>query len=277
MKTPQSEQGKQSSPGGATVRWLVAAFSCIALLAAPSVLVLGQGRGPQQQRELLASVPKGLPGDLLMQVQALGDRMRTPGKEETVLIGQLFDAAGNPKDVRIVHELSGMVRIEGLRENIPLIFDGDFPRGIVNRLDDSMLETFVMDTVEGMIYSARSGGAMRLLGRRFGPDPRAVRDYRGPWYDIFEVIAPVRSRQDRQIRLRLYYFDSDSRLLLSTRYTDTSVSPGLKVETRFSDWRQVEGSNYPGRIERYENDQRAFTLITAAASGRSQRDAFNFR
>jgi hypothetical protein len=77
--------------------------------------------------------------------------------------------------------------------------------------------------------------------------------------------------------MKRYYFDSDTGLLNSTRYTDATVSTGLRVETRFSNWGQVEGSAYPGRIERFEDDRSVFTLIISAASSRPRRDATNFR
>jgi hypothetical protein len=247
------------------------------LIAALPCGVLGQDRTASAVREQLSSVPRSLPVDVLEQVRALGDRMRTPGKEETLLTGQFTDASGKSKAIQVIHQISGMVRIEGVRENRPLAFDGDLSRGAVDRSDESLLETFVMDTVEGMAYSLRSGGAMQLLGRRFGPDARTVRDYKGPWFDIYEVTAPTRSRQDRQLRMKRYYFDSDTRLLISTRYTDPAVSPSQTVETRFSNWQQLDGSVYPGRIERYENGQLAFSIVVTTASGRPRHDSTNFR
>lgn len=250
-------------------------LSLVLVLTLP-VVILGQSRMTPQQKEMLASVPKGLRGDVLVQVRALGTRMQVPGKEETVLTGQLIDAAGNPRDVRIIYQISGMVRIDGLRER-PVAFDGDFPWGFADRTDEALLETFVMDTVEGMVYSARSGAAMRLLGRRFGPNPLNARDYKGPLYDIYEVTAPVRYRQDRQLRLKRYYFDSGTGFLLSTRYTDPTVSPGLSVETRFSAWQQVDGSFYPGRIDRYENGNPMFSLIFATALSRPRQGVANFQ
>jgi hypothetical protein len=244
------------------------------LLMAIGSGVLGQSSLSPLQREQLGSVPQGLPGDLLVQAAAVGNRLRTPGKEETVLTGRFLTEFSEPKTVRVVHQLSGMVRIEGLREKIPLLFDGDLPQGALDRIDEALLETFVMDTVEGFIYSARSGGALRLLGRGFGPDLRAVREYKGPRFDIYELTAPVRWRQDRQFTTKRYYFDSATGFLVSTRSIDPS---GLKVETRFSDWQQVEGSAYPGRIERFENDRMIFTYLVTTASSRPRQDAANFR
>ena len=65
-------------------------------------------------------------------------------------------------------------------------------------------------------------------------------------------------------RGKRFYFDSDTGLLLHTRYQD-----GVGVETRFSNWTAVDGSMYPFRIERYENDVPVFSFaaMTITASG----------
>jgi hypothetical protein len=169
-----------------------------------------------------------------------------------------------------------MVRVEGLQEK-PVSFDGDWTHGVSSRLEESLLETFVMDTPEGMVYAARSGGSVRLLGRGFGPDPRRTPNYQGPRYDIFEVIAPLRFASDRPLRVKRYYFDSVTGLPESTRYMDSTGSPAVTVETRFSGWRQLDGSSYPGRIERYENGRAVFSFIVTGASGRARQAAANFR
>ena len=253
----------------------IATFSI--LLEMCVVSLFGQVQMTPAQREQLSSVPRGTSGDLLIQVRAVGARLQVPGREVTVLTGRLLDAGGISKNVVITQQISGMVRIEGVKEKVPLTFDGDLSRGWSDRTDESLLETFVTDTIEGMVYSVRSGGALRLLGRGFGPDPRAVPDYKGPRYDIYEVTAPVRSRQDRQVRMKRYYFDSASGLLVSTRYMDPTFSSGLNVETRFSEWLQANGSLYPGRIERYENGQIIFSFIVTAASSHPRQADANFR
>jgi len=246
------------------------------LFAWPSaVLMAGQAGFTARDREQLGSVPKGLPGDISLQIRGVGVRLRATGKEETVLEGQL-SVGNNAKQVRIVHQLSGMVRIEGIRAGA-VTFDGEAALGVAGRTEEALLEAFVMDSIEGLLYSARSGGAVRLLGRRFGPDPRKVSNYRGPRYDIFEVVSPVRSRRNQSLQARRYYFDSDTGLPESTRYTDSTVSPAANVETRFSNWRQADGSFYPGRIDRYENGGLVFSFIVATASGRPRTDAANFR
>ena len=228
------------------------------------------------QRESLDTATVGLPGDLLLQVRAVGDRMARPGEEATLLEGQLH-GLGAAKTVRVLHQLSGMVRIDGVSKGEPLTFDGDFPRGLSGPIDQSLLEAFVMDSIEGMTYWARSGAHVRLIGRGFGPDPRINPDYQGVRYDIYEVIAPDRLRQDRKLTTKHYYFDSSTGLLLSTRYVDQSYSPPLKVETRFSNWDKSSGSAYPKRIEHFENGNLVFSFVVSTVSSQSRQDITKFR
>jgi hypothetical protein len=238
-------------------------------------LIRGQDQ-PASRRRL--SIQSGLSSDLVLQMRVMGDRFRSPTKEETALTGRLVTESDRSNTVQILHQRSGLVRIDGLKERGALSFDGNLPWGLADRTDEALLETFVMDTVEGMINSAASGGSLRLVGRRFGPDPRSIsKDYTGPYFDIYEVIAPVRSRADRQLRLKRYYFDSDTGFLMSTRYTDPTVSKGLSVETRFADWHEVAGSAYPGLIERYEDGRRIFSFSITTISARRAQDVASFR
>jgi hypothetical protein len=239
-------------------------------------LLSGQDHLSPAQRESLGAATDALPGDLLLQVRAVGERMARPGKEATLLEGELL-GLGTPKTVRVLHQLSGMVRIDGVSKGGPLTFDGNNSRGLSGPVDQCLLEAFAMDSLEGMIASARSGAHVRLIGRGFGPDPRVNPEYQGVRYDIYEVIAPDRSRQDQKLAMKRYYFDSSTGLLLSTRYSDQSYSPPLRVETRFSDWDQGGGSAYPKRIEHFENGNLVFSFVVSTASSQSRQDSTKFR
>jgi len=141
-------------------------------------------------------------------------------------------------------------------------------------MDESLLDTFVMDTLEGMLYSLRKGASMALLGHGFGPDARVAPDYKGPRYDIYVVTAPDRTHRTGALQSRRFYFDSSTGLLASTRYSD---SAGFAVETRFLNWEHVDGSAYPRTVERYENGRLAFSITVATVAGRSARNAANFQ
>jgi hypothetical protein len=131
--------------------------------------------------------------------------------------------------------------------------------------------------VEGMLSSMKTGAAVRLLGRRFGPDPKKVPNYTGPRYDIYEITAPLRVRNDQLVRTKRYYFDSKAGLLLTTKYYDRTVSPAISVDTRFSDWLTVDGSAFPGRIDRYENGRPIFSFVVGTVSAGPSQDPSSFR
>jgi hypothetical protein len=264
-------------PGSLQARRLKrATLVSVTLIGMLCPFLSGQDHLSPAQRESLGVATVALPGDLLLQVRAVGDRMARRGKEATLLDGQLL-GSGPPKSVQVLHQLSGMVRIDGISKRGPLTFDGDISHGLSGPVDQSLLEAFVVDSVEGMIHAAQTGAHVRLIGRGFGPDPLINPEYKGVRYDIYEVIAPDRLRQDRKLTMKRYYFDSSTGLLLSTRYSDPSYSPPLRVETRFSDWDQGSGSAYPKHIEHFENGNLVFSFVVSTASSQSRHDITKFR
>lgn len=222
-----------------------------------------------RKRDELASVPKAIPSDLVQQVQVLGSRMHTAGKEESVFEGQFVDVTGQQKPLRVIHQISGAVRIESPKDKTTLSFDGEESQGIRDHDGETLLDTFVSDSPEGMIYAVRNGGSMQLLGRGFVSDAKRS-DPQAPRYDIYEVTTPDRTNKTFGLRARRYYFDSQTGLLASTRYTDRN---GVAVETRFSGWGQVDGSAYPSRIERYENGRLSFAFVAGTVVARSKQDS----
>jgi hypothetical protein len=248
----------------------------IAIVAALCCCVCAAG----QQRELpVGAKPfKSVPATVERQYEALGMRVSATGKEQTVYAGELVDANGNRTRLQIVHQLPGLVRIDSVAgRRTSLAFDGTRDRGVITPMDEALIETFVGDSVEGLFASLDGNAAVRLLGRRFGPDPRTHPNYKGPRYDIYEVTAPVASRPDGIVRMKFYYFDSETGLLQRTRYDDRSVRPRRKIETRFSAWGRVDGSLYPGRIERYEDGRLVFSFVTAEVAAGPRADPQQFR
>jgi len=222
-----------------------------------------------RKRDELASVPKAIPSDLMLQVQGLGSRMRTAGKEETVFEGQFVNSAGEQKPLRVIHQISGAVRIESPEDKAESSFDGEFSRGIRDHDGESLVDTFVSDSVEGMIYAVRSGGSMQLLGRGFVSDSKRS-DPKAPRYDIYEVTTTDRTNKASGLRTRRFYFDSQTGLLASTRYMDRN---GVAIETRFLNWGQADGSKYPSRIERYENGNLTFSFVAGSVTARSKQES----
>jgi len=219
-----------------------------------------------RRRKVDVSSLQRLPGTLLRHVHALGTRTREAGKEETELIGIFMDDQGRTIQAKAVYRLSGEVVLEGFKDKKTVTFDGTDSSGESDRIDEVLLETFAMDTVEGMFVSLEAGGALQTLGFGFGPPSPS--NYSGARYDIFDVTIPTRTRRDRALRTRRYFFDSESGVLMRTRYVDPTVAPGLQVETRFSQWRTVDGSLYPGLIERFEDGRLLFSFRSVSFRSR---------
>ena len=245
----------------------------LVVLLATSTAELGLGQTLRPRTPVF----RKLPGIASPQLDSLGVRVRKEGKELTVLSGEYLDSSGQRRTAQIVHQLPNLVILRGfVAGNRELKFDGSRQLALAPN-EETLLEVFVTDVVEGMLTSIQDGAAIRLLGREFKPSAAAAPSYSGPGYDIYEVTARIPLGSAEKVRTKLYYFDSASGLLLNTRYQDASVVPAIRVETRFSDWRLVDGSAYPGRIERYENDRRVFSFTTTNASGAPAIDAANFR
>ena len=250
--------------------WIGISFICWATLDS---MATGQGRPAEAGRR-----PNHLPSVAQRQLAALGDRMRVSGKELTIYIGDVVDAAGNRSPAQVIHQLPELVRLAGFKSGQAVLsFDGERPLGVISNDDALLLETFVMDTPEGMLASIQDSAAVRLLGLGFGPDPRKIPKYAGARYDVFDVTSTVRSRSDKVTRSKLYYFDSLTGLLQSTRYYDRSRSSPIILETRFSDWRNIDGSAYPGRIDHFERGERIFSFIANAITAAPRVEPERFR
>ena len=260
------------------VRAIVDSIECIlmlSILCVPIWVSRTDGQDLQARKsESMSISTRTLPSAIQSQVQALGNRLRITGREETVLDAQLVDDVGRRKTIRVIHQFSGMVRIEGLHEKSAVTFDGEFTHGVSDRMDDALMDTFVLDTAEGMFYSLQNGASMVLLGHNTGAASQAGSDVNQPRYDIYAVTTPDRIRRTKSLQSRRFYFDSATGLLASTRYSD---SAGVNIETRFLKWEYVDGSAYPRLIERYENGRLTFSIAATRLSGQSPRNATSFQ
>jgi hypothetical protein len=218
-----------------------------------------------------------MPSVVAPQIAALGDRVRRPGKEKITFVGQYVDPSGS-QPALVTYQIPGLVRLEGFKPgSVRITFDGERSYGSSSAADDAFLETFTIDTVEGMLASTKRGASLRLLGRQFQPHPKNFPKYAGPRYDIYEVAAAVPFRQDQLVRLKRYYFDSKTGWLVRTRYRDLTPSRPVTVEIHFSDWQTLDGSAYPGRIDRYENGQAIFSFVITNISAGPRVEPAAFR
>ncbi len=144
-------------------------LAAVLIMAVISVTADGQSK---EANPVLSNVRVGAPGIFLQQAEALGLRLNTPGKERTVYSGQLFDQDGKSSPARVIHQMPGLVRLEGFKDGgASLSFDGRQAIGITNRKsDESLIETFLADFPEGLFASVQNGAAVRLIGRGVMPN-----------------------------------------------------------------------------------------------------------
>jgi hypothetical protein len=228
------------------------AFTYILLTA---ILNAPEAHGQQRGTFIAPTLLDVLPSSLTPHALALGDRVLKPGKERITIVSELVTDRGERRQLRVILQLPSMVRIEELKGKNATSFDGTKSTGATSRLDEQLLETFSSDTAEAMLASTREGGAVQLLGRRV----QSARGNSGPLHDVYEWSGPIRSNPASPYRLKRYAFDADTGLLASTEYVDDSFSPPVSVRILFSDWKKLDASAYPGRIERVENGFSVFT------------------
>ena len=217
------------------------------------------------------------PSAMMAQVEALGDRILRSEKGRTAFTGNFVNDRGEAGTLRVTVQLPRAVALEGLRPNAPaIVFDGRSSPGPVSKTEGDLLELFSSDTAEGLLAAVKEERAIRLLGRWVRDVPSNRTETVGPPYDIYEAAVDVPSNPTAPERLKRYLFDSETGLLARTEYLDEAYSPPLKVEVRFSDWQQIDGSAYPGRIVRLENDHAVFSLSVTRIQSLPREDPAHF-
>lgn len=231
---------------------------------------LAQSRRPQDPNRLFG-IASAL-SDFQPHLVALGDRVRRPGKELTVMNGEFVDAAGNRSSARLTHQVPNLVRLEGFKQRGVLTFDGQSSHGsaALSAVDEDIIETFAEDLPEGLFDGVQRGSALRVLGRGF----RSKSSSTAAAFDVFELMGSGATRNDRRVRAKRFFFDSRTALLTSTRYQDAR---GTRIEVRFSGWGQINGSTYPQKIERYENGRLIFSFAVASVSAGPRQDTEPFK
>jgi hypothetical protein len=209
-----------------------------------------------------------------LHAQALGPRALTSGKERTVLSAQLTDDKGGQSTVQITQQVPGLIDVRGVREGgTPLKFDGKRVLVPFTKAEERFLESVAADTVEALISAERNGIAIRFLGFNFKSQTEKP-DRPEPRYDIYQVTMNSNLRPDGEKRTKLYWFDTDTHLLMRTTYNDAYDG---EIETRFLNWGTSEGSRYPGRIERYEAGRQVLSLVVTGLSGGPKVEPAEFR
>jgi len=241
-----------------------------------------------EKRQSVSNVSKGsrkeyvrrglLAPRLAPHLNALGDRLEKRGKERLTFTGVLRLAADSqPRQIGATLEFPDRIRVvlQNGPQNRLLTFDGDETKaGSVPPANDELdlIETLAYDSAEHFFAAQTQGSAMRFLGTRFRTDDGSAADYDGPYYDVYKIGDQVKASGQERLA-KLYYFNSDTLLLERVTYVINRDGSEVNVETKLSDWRELEGQQVARRIERFENGKSVLLInIRSAQFGRRTDD-----
>ena len=207
---------------------------------------------------------------LVWNLKALGNRLEQPGKERLTITGVLRRSVDSQaREITAVLEFPDRLRLalqHGPQSRV-ITFDGEQARGALKALEPDeldLIETLTYDTAEHFFATQMQGNAMRFLGARFRTDDGTSTNYEGPYYDIYQVADQIKASGQTRLA-KLYYFNADTLLLERVSYRAERDGSEIAVETRISDWRELEGQQTARRIERFENGKSVFVLSIASA------------
>jgi len=209
---------------------------------------------------------------------ALSDRLAKPGKERVTIVGTLT-AQGNTSSATMRWELPGRFRLDRSAGARPILANGpglDLGRSqtALDELEDSIVESLLLDRAESMLYGVAAGNPVRLLGEQVRQS-RNLDASTGKLYDVVDVVAKVDARPSSPVRQKRYLFDSFTGLLQRVIYR-IRVGPGVDstIETSFQQWTTVDGYPFPLVTERHRDGALLLrfqavghTLGVAAADG----------
>lgn len=250
------------------------------LLGAVMFASLAAGQGVQPAASSLVSQPPASIGDrfnpLRFPIQirgavlALGDRLQVAGKERTTVNGTFATPNGASAAV-VTYELPNKARIDesGFASH-SVGYDGSkswTSQTQLSEQDQNLLETLLEDSPEGMLRAITETASLRVIATLARFDDGKAPHYSGPLVDIFQVVGPVPSSGNASNRLKHYYFDSRTHLLLEVSYW-LKHSDGSSAAVRIirSNWTNVGGQFIPGDITRVENGKTLFTFTMSAVA-----------
>ena len=251
-------------------------FRGLLLVALLSAAAFGQGQGQQSGKAPKFYRAETVPDRYRQVVDALGDRVKSAGKERVLLTGTLQLGAQPAAPATVTLELPGRLRIEHAagRARV-LVFDLTESKGraVIDDEDEELIESLGLDNAEQFLDQLDERASVRLLGHGF----RLLNETGfGSSVDIYEVAVPMPSRRDKQVRIKHFMFDTQTGLMRRVAYTISKGGVSVRVETVLSDYAPIEGNNLPGRIVRRENGREVmrFQRTAAAISPRANDNAF---
>jgi len=216
---------------------------------------------------------------LAWNLNQLGDRLERPGKERLSIVGSVrWAAESSAFQIAAMGEFPDRLQlslpIDGVARTV--VFDKTElkSKSTLSAAEESLLETLVYDSPEHFFSTQMHGQATRFLGNRFRVDDGSAPDYKGPYYDIYQVADEIKTAAQPRLQPKFFYFNSDTLLLDRVVYETAGSGSPARIEVLLADWRTENGQAVPYRIERIENGKTAFVLsITSTTLGARANDS----
>jgi hypothetical protein len=203
---------------------------------------------------------------LVMNLNALGNRLEKPGKERLTITGELRSFSdSHVREITALLEFPDRVRlVQNGAQSRSITFNGQETKGQLSSEELDMIESLTYDSAEHFFNAQMQGNAMRFLGSRFRTDDGSNPDYKGPYFDIYKIADRIDASGEER-PAKLYYFNSETLLLEHVTYVINGNASEINVETKLSDWRDEDGQKVARRIERLENGKSVFVLNIRSA------------
>ena len=209
---------------------------------------------------------------LRAQVRAVGSHLIVKGNERSTLGGSIT-RGGTSTPIGIVTEVSGNLRYQeqgsdGIKTLATDTNTISAASGSLAFSDTDLVETLLNDSSDHFLVGQMTSAPTRFHGANYRMDNGKNPNYKGPWYDLYEVADQVFEPSGKARRIKQYCLNSQTLLLERVRYKLTRGGGQVRVEVLLTNWKQFQGQQYPTTIARTENGQPIFTVVitTAAAA-----------
>lgn len=208
--------------------------------------------------------------------RVMATRLEKPGAEIIILTGSLSRPKSqrpDPVPVRVVLTHPNQLRLE--EGNKVTAFDGSSLTKVGDALTDDdadEVESLLLDYPERLFVGQVSGNPMFQLGSRFRTDDGNAPNYKGPYYDIYEmaeglnISANPASAKNRGFTTKRYYINSDTHLIERIVYKRRHGNRVTNVEIKLGDWRAVEKQKAPFSVTRLEEGKCAMQFKVSSAA-----------
>lgn len=205
-------------------------------------------------------------------LQKLGNRLTTPGEENTVMTGSMTWSAGGTvqtSSIIVTTQLGGKVRIDNLTAGTSIGSDGTTlwaKSGSLSAEDTALLEVVLNDNMEHFLLWHASGGGSRLLGARFRFDNGSTPNYTGSYYDVYALADYVLGQSAAAPRWTAYCINADLGFLERVQYRASSNGSPVSIETVLTGWQAFQGESFPTQIQNFSNGAMVFSIQFTAVS-----------